>query len=89
MPTDFLDKTPTVEDALREASKIKSIVTEAVEDGVRSAMKAIKQGRYAAEDVIQEAKHTVKQKPFQAMGVVFAVGVLTGALLDWIGSRRN
>ena len=65
------------------------MVAEAVEDGVRTAMKAIKQGRYAAEDVIQEAKHTVKQKPFQAIGVVFAVGVLTGGLLAWIGSRRS
>ena len=89
MPTDFLDKAPTVEDALREVSKIKSMVAEAVEDGVRTAMKAIKQGRYAAEDVIQEAKHTVKQKPFQTIGVVFAVGVLTGGLLAWIGSRRS
>lgn len=77
----------TVEDALREVSRIKSVVTDAVEDGVKTAVKAIKQGRYAAEDAIGEARHTVKQRPFQAMGIVFATGVLTGALVAWLVSR--
>jgi ElaB/YqjD/DUF883 family membrane-anchored ribosome-binding protein len=77
----------TVEEALREVSRIKSMVTEAVEDGVKTAMKTIKQGRYAAEDMIGDARHTVKQRPFQAMGVVFAAGVLTGALVGWLASR--
>jgi len=87
MPSDVLEMPASVEEALREVSRIKSIVTEAVEDGVKSAMKAIKQGRYAAEDMIGEARHTVKQRPFQAMGVVFAAGVLTGALIGWLASR--
>jgi ElaB/YqjD/DUF883 family membrane-anchored ribosome-binding protein len=78
-----------VEDALREVSRIKSVVTEAVEDGVRSAVKAIKQGRNAAEDVLGDAKHTVKQRPFQAVGVVFAAGVLTGSLFTWLAARRR
>jgi len=84
-----MDVPAPVEDALREAARIKSMVTDAVEDGVKSAMKAIKQGRYAAEDAIGEARHTVKQRPFQAMGVVFAAGVLTGSFLAWLGSRRH
>jgi ElaB/YqjD/DUF883 family membrane-anchored ribosome-binding protein len=87
MPTDVLPMSASVEEALREVSKIKTVVTEAVEDGVKTALKAIKQGRYAAEDMIGEARHTVKQRPFQAMGVVFAAGVLTGALVGWLASR--
>ncbi|HEY3624736.1 MAG TPA: hypothetical protein VGL00_00575 [Terracidiphilus sp.] len=87
MPSDVLEMPATVEEALREVSRIKSIVTEAVEDGVKTAMKTIKQGRYAAEDMIGDARHTVKQRPFQAMGVVFAAGVLTGALVGWLASR--
>ena len=89
MPADISDLTASVEDALREVSKIKTMVADAVEDGVKSAMKAVKQGRYAAEDMIGEAKHTVKQNPLQAMGIVFAAGVLTGALVAWIGTRRS
>ena len=89
MPAEVLKKTPAVEDALREVSNIRSIVTDAVEDGVRSASQAIRHGRYAAEDVIEEAKHTVKQRPLQAMGVVFAAGALAGTCLTWIGFRRR
>lgn len=89
MSPDLLEKAPSVEDVYREVSRIKAVVSEAVEDGVRSAVKAIKQGRHAAEDTLDDAKHTIKQKPFEAMGVVFAVGVLTGACLTWAGFRRR
>jgi ElaB/YqjD/DUF883 family membrane-anchored ribosome-binding protein len=89
MQADLSEVTATVEDALREVSKLKTMVTEAVEDGVKTAVKAIKQGRYAAEDMIGEARHTVKRNPLQAMGIVFAAGVVTGALVAWIGTRRD
>jgi ElaB/YqjD/DUF883 family membrane-anchored ribosome-binding protein len=83
------EKPATVETPLREVSKIRSTVTNALEDGIRSASQTIRHGRYAAEDAIEEAKHTVKQKPFQAMGTVFAAGVLAGTFLTWIGFRRR
>ena len=89
MPTDTSERPAGVEDALREVSKIRSIVTDAVEDGIRSVNQAISHGRHAAEDVIEEAKHTVKQKPLQLIGAVFAAGVLAGGLLTWIGFRRR
>ena len=89
MPADLMEKPVTAEDALREVSKIRSIVKDAVEDGVRSASQAIRHGRYAAEDAIEEAKHRVKQRPLQAMGIAFAVGVLAGGFLAWIGFRRR
>jgi ElaB/YqjD/DUF883 family membrane-anchored ribosome-binding protein len=84
-----LDKAPSVDELYREVSRIKTVVTEAVEDGVKTAVKAIKQGRHAAEDNLDDAKHTIKQKPFEAVGIVFAVGVLIGAGLTWVGSRRR
>jgi ElaB/YqjD/DUF883 family membrane-anchored ribosome-binding protein len=89
MQTELLEMPATVEEALREVSRIKAVVTEAVEDGMKSAMKAIKQGRYAAEDMIGDARHSVRRKPFQAVGVVFAAGVLTGTLIGWLASRRD
>jgi ElaB/YqjD/DUF883 family membrane-anchored ribosome-binding protein len=89
MLADVLEKPDAVEDSLRAASKIKSRITDAVEDGVRSASQAIRHGRHAAEDAIEEAKHTVKQRPLQAMGTVFAAGVVAGTLLTWIGFRRR
>jgi ElaB/YqjD/DUF883 family membrane-anchored ribosome-binding protein len=89
MPPEILEKVGSVDDVLREVSKIKSIITDAVEDGVKSAVHALKKGRHAAEDAIDDARHTVKQRPFQAMGVVFAAGFLTGSILGWLGSRRR
>ena len=89
MPASVSERPETVENPLREVSKIRSMVTDAVEDGVRSASQAIRHGRYAAEDAIEEAKHTVKQRPLQAMGTVFAAGVLAGTFLTWVGFRRR
>ena len=89
MPADVMEKPATVEDALREVSKIRSIVTDAVEDGVRSARQAMKHGRYATEDAIEEAQHVVKQRPLEAIGITFAAGLLAGGFLAWIGFRRR
>ena len=89
MLANVLEKPATVENPLREVSKISSRVSDAVEDGVRSASQAIRHGRHAAQDAIEEAKHTVKQRPLQSMGTVFAAGVLAGTFLTWIGSRRR
>jgi ElaB/YqjD/DUF883 family membrane-anchored ribosome-binding protein len=85
---DKLEMPATVEDVVREVSKIRSTVTEAVDDGVKSAVRAIKQGRDAAEDVIDDARHSVRRNPFKAVGVVFAIGVLAGCLLSLMGRRR-
>lgn len=89
MSAETLKVPAAVEDALYEAAKIKSMITDAVEDGVRTALKTIKQGRHLAEDVIGDARHTTRQKPFQALSIVFAAGVVAGGLLTWIGSRRR
>ncbi len=86
---DFIDNPPTADDVLREVSRLKSIVTDAVDEGIKSALQAIKQGRNTADDAIRDARRTVKQNPLQSMGLVFAAGVMTGALAAWVGSRRN
>lgn len=89
MSSGLLEKQASVEDVLREVSRLKSVVTEAVEEGVQTAVKALKQGRNAAEDVIDDARHTVKKNPLQAIGVVFAAGVLAGSLIGWLSTRRS
>lgn len=89
MKADLLEKPAAVENAVREISEIRTIVTDAVEEGVRSASQALRRGRYAAEDAMEEMKHSVKQRPVQAIGLSFAAGVLAGALLTWIGLRKR
>jgi ElaB/YqjD/DUF883 family membrane-anchored ribosome-binding protein len=91
MAADMLDKLEmpaTVEDVLREVSRIRTVVTDAVDDGVKSAVRAMKQGRHAAEDAIVDARRAVKQYPFEAIGVSFTAGVLTGCVVAWLARRR-
>ena len=85
---DKLDMPATVEDVLKEVTRIRETVTEAVDDGVKSAVRALKQGRHAAEDAIDDARHTVKQNPLQSIGLVFVIGVLAGWLFSMAGRRR-
>jgi ElaB/YqjD/DUF883 family membrane-anchored ribosome-binding protein len=89
MPADVLKNMAAPEEARRQVSKVRSIVSEAVGDSVRSASRAIKHGRLAAEDLIDEAEHKVKQQPFRSVGVAFASGLLAGALFTWIGCSRR
>jgi ElaB/YqjD/DUF883 family membrane-anchored ribosome-binding protein len=90
MDMELLEKqAATVEDVLREFSKIKSLVKDAVDDGVQSALRTVKQGRETAEDAIDDAKKAVKRNPLEAVGIVFAAGVLVGCIAGWVGSRRS
>jgi ElaB/YqjD/DUF883 family membrane-anchored ribosome-binding protein len=83
------EKQATVDDVLREVSRMKSVVTDAVEDGVEAALRAVKQGRDVAEDTIQDARHAIKRNPFQAAGILFAAGVVIGSLVTLISVRRD
>ena len=87
MPELLLEKSEAVEDVFREV-KIKSIIRDAVEDGVESALQAIKQGRDVADEAIVGAQRAAKQNLLQSLGVIFAIGVVTGAMMAWVGSRR-
>jgi ElaB/YqjD/DUF883 family membrane-anchored ribosome-binding protein len=89
MPTDLFEKPATVEDVVREVSRIKSTVTDAVEEGVHSAMRAYKQGRNAAEDALHDAQRAVKRNPVQALGIVLGAGILIGSLVGWMATRRS
>jgi ElaB/YqjD/DUF883 family membrane-anchored ribosome-binding protein len=89
MPATVFEKTASVEDALREVSKIRSKVSDAVEDGVRTANQAMKRSRHAAEDLIEDVRHSVKQRPFEALGLAFGAGILAGGLATWLGFRRH
>jgi ElaB/YqjD/DUF883 family membrane-anchored ribosome-binding protein len=89
MAHELLEKPVTYDDVVREVSRIKSMVSEAVEDGIQSALRAVKQGRDAAEDVVHDARHAIKRNPFQAVGILFAAGILIGSVVTLIASQRD
>jgi ElaB/YqjD/DUF883 family membrane-anchored ribosome-binding protein len=89
MAAEILEKPASVDDVMREVSRIKTLVADAVEDGVNTALKKVRQGREMAEDVIHDARYTIKRNPLQAAGVMFAAGILIGSLVTLITSHRD
>jgi ElaB/YqjD/DUF883 family membrane-anchored ribosome-binding protein len=86
---ELFEKPASVDEVLREVSRIKSVVTEAVDDGVRSALRAAKQGREFAEDKVDDARRTIKRYPLQSAGIVFAAGILVGSLITLLWRPRD
>ena len=86
---EFIEKPASVDEVLREVSRIKSVVTDAVDEGVRSALRATKQGRAYAEDKIDDARHAIKRNPLQAAGIVFAAGIVIGSVITLICYPRD
>lgn len=90
MATDYMQKTSaTVDDVLREFTRIRGIVSDAVEEGVESAMRTLEQGREAAQDRIIDARRAIKRNPLQAAGIVFAAGIVIGTLFAWVSTSRR
>jgi ElaB/YqjD/DUF883 family membrane-anchored ribosome-binding protein len=78
-----------VDEVLREVSRIKALVVDAVEDGVKTALRTVKQGKEFTEDTIHDARYAIKRNPFQAVGIVFAAGILIGSAVTLIAARRD
>ena len=89
MASDLLEKVPSIDEVYREVSRLSTTVTQAVEDGFKTAVKAVEQGRQAPEDMISDGKRMMRRKPVESAGVIFAAGMLTGAIFTWIVSRRD
>jgi ElaB/YqjD/DUF883 family membrane-anchored ribosome-binding protein len=97
MAAEILEKSATLDDVVREISKIKAMVADAVDDGVRSAMRAARKGsnaaRNAAEDMLEDgldrAKKVVRQNPLETLGIALAAVALAGGVLVWFSLRRR
>ena len=86
---EILEKPASVDEVLREVSRMRAMVTEAVEDGVKSALKAAKQGREFAEDTVHDARYAIKRNPLQAAAIVLAVGIAIGGLVTLMCAQRD
>jgi len=86
---ELFEKPASVDEVLREVSRIRSVVTDAVDDGVRSALRAAKQGKEFAEDTIHDARHAIKRNPLRAVGIVFAAGIAIGSLITLMVHSRD
>jgi ElaB/YqjD/DUF883 family membrane-anchored ribosome-binding protein len=65
----------------REASRMKTTISEAVEDGVVTARRAVKQAYRAGETLIDDTTRRITRDPLKAVGIAFVTGVVVGCLL--------
>ena len=89
MPSDVSEKVPSLTEVLREVSWMKNVVTEAVEDGVKTALETARKSQASVQNAIEETRLQVKRSPFEAIGIVFLAGLLTGSCLTWLRCRRR
>jgi ElaB/YqjD/DUF883 family membrane-anchored ribosome-binding protein len=71
----------------REASRLKSVVSDKVEDSLVTAKRAVKRGYDSAEDLIDEASHSIKRYPLRSVIGAFAIGAVAGWL--FFGGHRR
>ena len=69
-----------------DATRLKSVASNAVEDAVTEAKRFAKRGRYAAEDLIDDAAYRVRRDPFRSVALGFAIGFSLGALMVWMAT---
>lgn len=83
----FADAAQRAAHFAHEARLIKSMAADAVEDGVYATKRAVKGMKRSIDDLKDETAHYVKRQPFKAVGIAAAVGLVTGAIIGWIGVR--
>jgi len=71
----------------REASRLKSVVSDKVDDSLVTAKRAVKRGYGSAEDLMDEATHNIKRYPLRSVIGAFAIGAVAGWLCSY--GRRS
>jgi ElaB/YqjD/DUF883 family membrane-anchored ribosome-binding protein len=89
MLANVAEKVAPVQDAVRNMASFRPDVADAVKDGVRSVRRTIRHGRDVAEDAIDETQRQIKRRPFQAIGIAFLGGMITGGITAWALSHRR
>ena len=85
-----LDKTSEhVAETAKRASKAAAAMTEAFEEGIGVAKRAVKHGCDATEEFMEDTQQRIKRHPVESLVAAFAVGMVTGLIIGWVGGRRK
>ena len=68
-----------------DAAQLKARAGELVDEGTLMARRAYARRVREFEDMKDEAALKVRKAPFTAVGLTFAVGVLLGVVIGWVG----
>jgi ElaB/YqjD/DUF883 family membrane-anchored ribosome-binding protein len=90
MAEDILKKADAqVAESIRKLSRATSAMAEAIDEGVGAIKLAVKRSGDLAEEVMDDTVQRVKRHPTETVAMTLAVGVVVGALIGWIASRRR
>jgi ElaB/YqjD/DUF883 family membrane-anchored ribosome-binding protein len=89
MAENILEKADAqVAESIRKLSRATSAMAEAVDEGAEAIKLAVKRSGDLAEELMDDTTQRVKRHPVEAMVATLAVGLVAGAFIGWMVSRK-
>jgi ElaB/YqjD/DUF883 family membrane-anchored ribosome-binding protein len=77
-----------VAESIRKLSHATSAMAEAIDEGVGVIKLAVKRSGDLAEEIMDDTTQRVKRHPVETMVTTLAVGLVVGAFIGWLVSRK-
>jgi ElaB/YqjD/DUF883 family membrane-anchored ribosome-binding protein len=77
-----------VAESMRKLTRSASAMADAIDEGVGVIKRAVKRSGDVAEELMDDTTQRVKRHPVETMAATFALGVVVGAFIGWMVSRR-
>ena len=88
MPSIAEKATAQVEEKIHKIPSVTSMFADALDDGIEAAKRVGKRTSDATEELIDDTVNRVKRHPVESLVMVFALGFIMGALVDWLTRRK-
>lgn len=77
-----------VAESIRKLSHATSAMADAIDEGMGVIKRAVKRSGDVAEELMDDTTQRVKRHPVETMAATFALGIVVGAFIGWLASRR-
>jgi ElaB/YqjD/DUF883 family membrane-anchored ribosome-binding protein len=89
MEENILEKADAqVAESIHKLSRATSAMAEAIDEGVGVIKRTVKRSGDVAEELMDDATQRVKRHPVETMAATFAFGLVAGAFIGWMITRR-
>ena len=77
-----------VAESIHRLSRATSAMADAIDEGVDVIKRVVKRSGDVAEELMDDTTQRLKRHPVEATVTTFAFGVVVGAFIGWMMSRR-
>jgi ElaB/YqjD/DUF883 family membrane-anchored ribosome-binding protein len=89
MAEDILEKADAqVAESIHKLSHATSAMADAIDEGVGVIKRIVKRSGDVAEELMDDTTQRVKRHPIETMAATFAFGLVAGAFIGWMITRR-